>query len=70
MSLPRMRTAPEAIREIKKLDPNSAFTLRALRRMMSDGTIPVVYINSKRLVNLDTLFDYLSGCTDYDANNN
>ena len=30
MSLPRMRTAPEAIREIKELDPNSAFTLRAL----------------------------------------
>ena len=70
MSLPRMRTAPEAIREIKKLDPGSAFTLRALRRIMSDGTIPVVYINSKRLMNHDTLFDYQSGCTDDDANNN
>lgn len=64
MSLPRMRTAPEAIREIKELDPNSAFTLRALRRMMSEGTIPVVNINSKRLINLDTLLDYLGGNAD------
>ena len=64
MSLPRMRTAPEAIREIKELDPNSAFTLRDLRRMMSEGTIPVVNINSKRLINLDTLLDYLGGSTD------
>lgn len=64
MSLPRMRTAPEAIREIKEFDPNSAFTLRALRRMMSEGTIPVVNINSKRLINLDTLLDYLSGSAD------
>ena len=64
MILPRMRTAPEAIREIKELDPNSAFTLRALRRMMSEGTIPVVNINSKRLINLDTLLDYLSGSAD------
>ena len=64
MSLPRMRTAPEAIRQIKELDPNSAFTLRALRRMMSEGTIPVVNINSKRLINLDTLLDYLGGSAD------
>lgn len=60
MSIPRMRTAPEAIAEIKSIDPNTAFTLRALRRMMNTGEIPVVTVNSKRLINLDNLFDYLS----------
>lgn len=59
MSIPRMRTAPEAIAELKKADPETAFTLRALRRMMKTGEIPVVKVESKRLVNLDTLFKYL-----------
>ncbi len=59
MNIPRMRTAPEAIAELKKVDPETAFTLRALRRMMNTGEIPVVKVESKRLVNLDTLFEYL-----------
>ena len=54
--VPRMRTAPEAIAELQKIDPNTALTLRALRRMMTMGEIPVVNINSKRLINLDNLF--------------
>ncbi len=60
MDLPRMRTAPEAIKEIKEKDPNSCLTLRALRRMMNTGEIPVISVNTKKLVNMDTLFDYLS----------
>lgn len=60
MNIPRMRTAPEAIAELQKIDPNTALTLRALRRMMNTGEIPVVNVNSKRLINLDTLFEYLS----------
>ena len=36
---PRMRTAPQAIAELKKIDPDTAFTLRALRRMMNNGEI-------------------------------
>lgn len=60
MNIPRMRTAPEAIQEIRKADPNTALTLRALRRMMNTGEIPFVNVNSKRLINLDTLFEYLS----------
>ena len=61
MALPRMRTAPEAIREIQREDPGTAFTLRALRRMIAAGEIPVVEVCSKKLINLDTLLDYLSG---------
>ena len=59
MSIPRMRTAPEAIAELKKADPETSFRLRALRRMMNTGEIPFITVNSKRLINLDTLFDYL-----------
>lgn len=59
MTLPRMRTAPEAIKEIQALDPKSSLTLNALRRMMKTGEIPVVYVNTKRLVNLDLLIEYL-----------
>ena len=42
MSVPRMRTVPEAFRELKAADPNSAFTLRALRAAVNRGEIPVV----------------------------
>lgn len=60
MSVPRMRTAPEAIAEIKKADPNTSLTIRALRRMLNNGEIPFITVNSKRLINLDNLFEYLN----------
>lgn len=59
MNLPRMRTAPEAIKEIQEIDPRSSLTLTALRRMIKTGEIPVTYINTKRLVNLDLLIEHL-----------
>lgn len=57
--IPRMRTLPEAIREIRKLDPDSALTLTALRRMVNQGIIPHISVASKRLINLDFLLDFL-----------
>ena len=56
----RMRTIPKAYQEIKALDPNTDFTLRALRRMVSNGEIPVIQIASKKLINLDLLLEMLS----------
>lgn len=64
---PRMRTAPQAIAELKKIDPDTAFTLTALKRMMKQGKIPVVQIESKRLVNLDTLLSILATGTSCQA---
>lgn len=61
MNTPRMRTIPQAYDEIKRLDPNTAVTLRALRRMVNNGEIPCVQVGRKRLVDLDLLFDILSG---------
>lgn len=59
-SVPRLRTIPQAFEEIKRQDPDTAFTLRALRRMANNGEIPTVQIKSKRLVNVDLLLEHLS----------
>ena len=60
VKLPRIRTVPRAFEEIKKIDPDTDFTLRALRRMVNTGELPTVSINSKKLVNLDLLINKLS----------
>ncbi len=57
---PRMRTIPKAYEEIQRLDPDTNITLRALRRMVSNGEIPVVNVGSKNLVNLDLLLERFS----------
>ena len=57
---PRMRTLPQALAEIKKIDPESAVTLTALRNLVKRGVIPTVQVSSKRLVNLDVLFAALN----------
>ena len=61
MTAPRMSTAPEAIAEIKAVDPKTALTERALRRMINSGELPSVNIGNKKLVSLDKLFEYLNG---------
>ena len=60
MSLPRMRTIKEAIKEIKLEDPHSCMTEHALRRFILDGTIPSVRAGGKYLINIDKLNEYLS----------
>ena len=65
--IPRMRTKDNAYAEIKKLDPNTDFTKRALQRMISDGEIPTVPVGNKKLINLDLLIAKLS-CGWYNDN--
>lgn len=59
-STPRLRTIPKTLEEIKRVDPDSALTLRALRKMVNQGIIPTVSIGTKRLINLNELMDILS----------
>ena len=56
----RMRTIPKAYEEIKQLDNNTSLTLRALRRMCTNGEIPTVKVGNKTLINLDLLISKLS----------
>ena len=60
--LPRMRTIRQAIAEIKRNDPQTAFSERALRQAIADGDIPVVHVGErKRLVNMVAVETYLRG---------
>lgn len=59
MNIPRMRTIPETMREIRRIDPDTALTVTALRRMVNNGEIPYVSVASKRLINLDILLAIL-----------
>ena len=60
--LPRMRTIRQAMAEIRRSDPQTAFSERALRQAIADGIIPVVYVGErKRLVNMAAVETYLRG---------
>ena len=58
--VPRMRTIGEAIRAIREADPGTAFTERALRRLVVSGAVPSVKVGAKYLVNLDLLLEQLT----------
>ena len=60
MQPPRMRTLPEAFRELKEQDPNTCYTLRALRSAVNSGALPFVKVGNKTLIDLDNLYKMLS----------
>jgi hypothetical protein len=62
-----MRTIAEAIQEVKKADPQTAFTQTALRRMLKTGELPSIKAGTKYLVNLDVLFNYLNNPAQYQS---
>lgn len=58
---PRMRGIKQAIEELHTVDPGTAFTETALRRLIRRGGIPSVKVGAKYLVNFDLLLSYLAG---------
>lgn len=60
---PRMRTLPEAFRELKEKDPHTCYTLRALRTSVNNGELKCVKVGSKTLIDLDNLYEMLSSET-------
>lgn len=56
---PRMRTIDDAAAIVREMDPDTAVTPRALRRLVSEGTIPSVSVGRKRLVNVDLVLTFL-----------
>jgi len=56
----RMRTKAEVMAYIREHDPDTALTPWALRSMVLTGKIPSVQVGRKRLIDLDTLDNYLS----------
>lgn len=58
---PRMRGIKQTITELRQIDPNTALTEKALRRLVITGVIPSVRIGRKYLINFDTLQEFLRG---------
>lgn len=58
--IPRMRTLPKAMEEIKEADPGTQLTLATLRKLVDRGLIGTVPLGNYRLVDLDKLLALLS----------
>lgn len=54
----RMRTVEQTAEAIRELDPETAISKTALRRLVLEGKIPCVYVGKKRLLNLDMVLRY------------
>ena len=61
--VPRMRTAPNIVAEIKTMDPGSEVTEYYIRQLVKDGTVPAVWAGNKALINLDDVLDILRAGT-------
>lgn len=59
----KMRIIKDIYEEIKRTDPDTAITMCGLRRMVQTGVIPSVQVGRKRLINADTVMDYLNNNT-------
>ena len=58
--IPRMRTLPEAMKEIRDADPNTQLTLATLRKLVDRGMIGTVPLGNYKLINLDELIRLLA----------
>lgn len=63
----RIRTLSEAYTHIKNMDPETAITQNALRRMVVSGKVPCVKAGKKYLIDLDVLSEYLKGTKPQDV---
>lgn len=58
--IPRMRTAPKIVAEIKALDPETDVSEYWVRRIAKSGAVPVIWAGNKCLINLDDVLDLLT----------
>ena len=56
----RMRTATGVMSIIMAGDPDTAITLRYIRRLISNGEVPVTIVGSKKLVDADVIIEYIA----------
>ena len=55
--MPKMRSVRETARIFKEMDPETQITETTLRKMIAEGTIPVVKTGVKFLINVDLLLE-------------
>lgn len=56
----RMRTIPQAVEELKKIDPDCHISQGILRNMVKRGEVPSVKVGKKWLINLDRMLEVFS----------
>lgn len=54
----RIRTIPQAYKEIKSADPDTAITEFRIRQLVIDGVIPSTKSGTKYLIDMDKLQSY------------
>ena len=59
--VPRMRTAQAALEIIRAEDPETEVSLRYIRQLIATGQIQHWPVGRKKLVNVDSLLEYLRG---------
>ena len=57
--IPRMRTAPKIVAEIKALDADTEITEYYVRQLVKEGAVPVVWAGNKALINLNDVLNLL-----------
>ncbi|MBR5792393.1 MAG: excisionase family DNA-binding protein [Ruminiclostridium sp.] len=55
----RMRTIPQAAAYMQEIDPGTALTKTAIRRLVLEGKLPFTAVGTKRLVAIEDLESYL-----------
>jgi len=55
-----MRTAQGVLDIIKADDPDTAVTLRHIRRLINTGKVPVTSVGTKKLVDADRVIEYIA----------
>ena len=63
LKIPRMRTVPEAAKELKAMDEHTAVTEYHIRQLALSGVLPRVQAGRKLLINFDLLLEYLENPT-------
>ena len=57
----KVRTITQAARWVKEVDPETALTPTAIRRLVISGEIPSRKVGAKYLLDLDILSEYMAG---------
>ena len=59
-NIPRFRTAKQCIETVRTLDPDTAITEWYIRQLVDSGAVISYGSGNKRLINLDSLLEYLN----------
>ena len=61
MAAEKFRTIQGAYEEIRKEDPDTAITLRAIRRAVTEGDVPSKRVGNKYVVGMSKLYAFFGG---------